>query len=71
MLVIVLRIEEFNVHGVLMDNGSSTGIIYLPAFQQMKLGQERLHPLTSLLVSEHNKVVIEEVEKLLEAGFII
>ena len=32
-LVIMLRIEEFNIHQVLIDNGSSTDIIYLPAFQ--------------------------------------
>ena len=31
-LVIMLRIEEFNIHHVLIDNGSSTDIIYLPEF---------------------------------------
>ena len=30
-LVIMLRIEEFNTHQVLIDNGRSTDIIYLPA----------------------------------------
>ena len=32
-LVIMLRVEEFNIHQVLINNGSSTDIIYLPAFQ--------------------------------------
>ena len=43
--------EEFNIHRVLVDSGSSANIIYLPAFQQMKLSQERLRPFTSPLVS--------------------
>ena len=32
-LVIMLRVEEFNIHRVLIDNRSSADIIYLPAFQ--------------------------------------
>ena len=32
-LVIMLNIEGFNTKRILMDNGSSTYIIYLPAFQ--------------------------------------
>ena len=32
-LVIMLRVEEFNIHQVLIDNGSSIEIIYLPVFQ--------------------------------------
>ena len=47
----MLRMEEFNMHQVLIDNGSSVDIIYLPAFQQMKLNKERLRPFTSPLVS--------------------
>ena len=34
-----------------MDNGSSTNIIYLSAFQQLKLDQRRLRPFDSPLVS--------------------
>ena len=41
-LIIMLRMEEFNMHWVLIDNGSSADIIYLPAFQQIKLNKERL-----------------------------
>ena len=50
-LVMMLRLEEFNIHQVLVDNGSSTDIIYLPAFQQMKLSKEMPQPFTSPLVS--------------------
>lgn len=41
-LVIMLRVEEFNIHWVLIDNRSSADIIYLPAFQQMKLDKKRI-----------------------------
>ena len=50
-LVIMLRVEEFNIHRVLIDNGSSADIIYLLAFQQMKLDKRRIKPFTSPLVS--------------------
>ena len=50
-LVIMLRMEEFNIHWVLVDNGSLADIIYLPTFQQMKLSKEKLRPFTSPLVS--------------------
>jgi len=50
-LEIMLRVEEFNIHRVLIDNGSSVDIIYLPAFQEMKLDKKRFRPSTSPLVS--------------------
>ena len=50
-LVIILTIEEFNTRRILVDNGSSTNIIYLFAFQQLKLDLGRLHPFESPLVS--------------------
>ena len=31
-LVVMLRIKEFNIHQVLINNGSSANIIYLPVF---------------------------------------
>ncbi|XP_075640496.1 uncharacterized protein LOC142612268 [Castanea sativa] len=43
-LVIMLKVEEFNIHQVLIDNGSSANIIYLPAFQQMKLDKKKIRP---------------------------
>ena len=50
-LVIMLIIEGFNNRRILADNGSSMDIIYLSAFQQLKLATGRLHPFDSLLVS--------------------
>ena len=39
-LVVSIRIEDYNMHRVLVDNGSSTDILYYPAFQQMGIGRE-------------------------------
>ena len=50
-LVIMLNIEEFNTKRILVDSGSSSDIIYLPAFQQLKLYPKRLRPFESPLVS--------------------
>ncbi|XP_075665364.1 uncharacterized protein LOC142635029 [Castanea sativa] len=50
-LVIALTIEGFNTKRILFDNGSSTDIMYLSAFQQLKLGPGRLRPFESPLVS--------------------
>ena len=50
-LVIMLNIEGFNTKRILVDNGSSADIIYLPTFQQLKLDEKRLRPFESPLVS--------------------
>ena len=50
-MVITLTIERFNTKRILVANGSSADIIYLPAFQQLKLDPGRLHPFDSPLVS--------------------
>ena len=50
-LVIMLNIEGFNTKMILVDNGSSADIIYLPAFQQLKLDPKRLRPFDSPLIS--------------------
>ena len=47
----MLRVEEFKIHRVLIDNGSLANIIYLPAFQHIKLDKKRIRPFTSNLVS--------------------
>ena len=39
------------MHRVLVDNGSSTDILYYPAFQQMGIDKERLIPTNAPLVS--------------------
>ena len=48
-LVITLTIEGFNTKRILVNNSSSADIIYLPAFQQLKLDPERLCPFDSPL----------------------
>ena len=51
LLVIMLTIEGFNTKRILVDNDSSMDIIYLPAFQRLKLNPGRLHQFDSPLVS--------------------
>ena len=41
-LVVSIWIEDYNMHKVLVDNGSSADILYYPAFQQMGIDRERL-----------------------------
>ena len=50
-LVIMLNIKGFNTKRILIDNGSSADIIYLLAFQQLKLDPKRLRPFESPLIS--------------------
>ena len=50
-LIIMLMIEGFNTRRILVDNGSSADIIYLSAFQQLKVDLERLRPFESPLFS--------------------
>ena len=50
-LVIMVMIEGFNTRRILVDNGSSADIIYLPTFQQLKVNPKRLCPFNSPLVS--------------------
>ena len=50
-LVIMLTILGFNTKRILVDNDNSADIIYLPAFQHLKLDPRRLRPFNSPLVS--------------------
>ena len=50
-LVIMLNIEGFNAKRILVDNGSSVDIIYLSAFQQLKLDPKRLCPFESPFIN--------------------
>ena len=50
-LVIMLTIEGFNTQRVLVDNGSLVDVMYMTAFQQMKLDPKRFKPFGFLLVS--------------------
>ena len=49
-LVVNLQIGDYNMHRVLVDNGSSADILYYPAFQQMRIDRERLTPTNAPLV---------------------
>ena len=49
-LVVSIRVGDYNVHRVLVDNGSSADILYYPAFQQMGIDRARLIPMNALLV---------------------
>ena len=50
-LVIMLVIEGFNTRRILVDNDNLANIIYLSAFQQLKLDPRRLCPFDSPLIS--------------------
>ena len=50
VLVVSIRIEDYNMHRVLVDNGNSADILYYPAFQQMGIDRERLIPTSTSLV---------------------
>ena len=49
-LVVSMRVGDYNMHRVLVDNGSSTDILYYPAFQQMRIDKEHLIPTNAPLV---------------------
>ena len=50
-LVVSIREGDYNMHRVLVDNGSSADILYYFAFQQMGIDRERLVPTNAPLVS--------------------
>ena len=39
-LVVSLRVGDYNMHRVLIDNGSSADILYYLAFQQIRINRE-------------------------------
>ena len=49
-LIISIRVGDYNTHQVLVDNGSSTDILYYLAFQQMRIERDRLIPTNAPLV---------------------
>ncbi|XP_065633417.1 uncharacterized protein LOC136069139 [Quercus suber] len=48
-LVVSIRVGDYNVRRVLIDNGSSADILYYPAFQQMGIDKTRLIPTNAPL----------------------
>uniref|UniRef100_A0A2N9HNT3 Uncharacterized protein n=1 Tax=Fagus sylvatica TaxID=28930 RepID=A0A2N9HNT3_FAGSY len=49
-LVITINIAGFTRRRVMVDNGSSADILYLPAYQQMQLDKDKLRPMDAPLV---------------------
>ena len=49
-LIVSLRVGDYNMHRVLVDNGSSVDILYYPAFQQMRIDREQLVPINAPFV---------------------
>ncbi|XP_028103434.1 uncharacterized protein LOC114302590 [Camellia sinensis] len=49
-LVVTLRVKDFGIKRILIDQGSSVEIMYYDAFKQMKLEDKDLAPATSPLV---------------------
>ncbi|XP_028121002.1 uncharacterized protein LOC114318333 [Camellia sinensis] len=49
-LVVTLRVKDFDIKRILIDQGSSVEIMYYDAFKQMKLEDKDLAPATSSLV---------------------
>jgi hypothetical protein len=49
-LVVTLTVANHAIHCILVDNGSSTDILYWPAFQQMGVERDKIKPFGSPLV---------------------
>ena len=49
-LVVNICVEDYNVHRVLVDNGSSTDILYYPTFHQIGIERTRLISTNASLV---------------------
>ena len=50
VLIVSIRVGDYNTYWVLVDNESSADILYYPAFQQMRIEREQLVPTNALLV---------------------
>ena len=51
VLVVSIRAGDYNIHWVLVDNGSSANILYYSAFQQVGIDKGRLIPTNAPLIS--------------------
>ena len=49
-LVVTLTVANHAIHRILVDNGSSTDILYWPVFQQMGIDRDRIKPFCSPFV---------------------
>ena len=72
-LVLTLCINDFDVHKVLVDPGSTTDLLQLPAFIQMNISFDRLS-LVGRILSGFNRVTISamgDIALLVKAGPIV
>ncbi|GAV60787.1 hypothetical protein CFOL_v3_04316, partial [Cephalotus follicularis] len=49
VVVVTLAVENFEVNRVLIDNGTSTDILYYEVFEKMKISKDKLKPIDSPL----------------------
>ncbi|GFS40591.1 hypothetical protein Acr_00g0069450 [Actinidia rufa] len=49
-LVVSAVIANFNVQRIVIDNGSSADILFISAFERMKIGQDKLHSFHTPLI---------------------
>ena len=49
-IVVTINIAGFTTRRVMIDNGSSADILYLPAYQQMRLDKDKLRPMDAPLM---------------------
>ena len=49
-LAVSIRVGDYNMHRVLVDNGNSADILHYLAFQQIRIDRERLIPKNAPLV---------------------
>ena len=49
-LIVSSTIANFNIQRILVDNRSFVDILFISAFDKMKIGRDRLHPFYTSLV---------------------
>ena len=59
-LVITLRIGNYDVKRVMVDQGSAAEIMYLDLYKGLSLRAENLTPYSSPLVSFEGKVIVQK-----------
>ncbi|XP_028122979.1 uncharacterized protein LOC114320083 [Camellia sinensis] len=72
-LMITLRIRNFDIRCILIDQGSSIEIMYYDAFKQLKLSDKDLAPATSPLVGFNSQPEwpMEKIILLVKAGSVV
>ena len=69
-LVIRVVVANKTIHMVLIDNGSSTDIIFASAFDKMGIGREKLEPVNAHLkgFSEERVLLLRSIQLVLTLG---